>query len=118
MEDTTRLPNVGAGSRFDFPITDARPDSTFDDVRQLVLMAVDMGIDEDAWLDGMLNDRKTATCQLTAHLEVHPKTAEIDEGPITRSHVHIITLHQRTVLPSVRSTKRVVSTPSLTRCLA
>ena len=87
VEDTTRLPHVGTCSRFYFPVTDARPDDTFDDEGQLVLMAVDMRIDEDAWLDGMLNDREAPTRQFTAHLEMNPKTSEIDEGPITCSHV-------------------------------
>ena len=110
MEDATRLPNVGARSRFYFPITDARPDGTFDDVGQLVFIAVDMGIDEDAWLHGMLNDRKTAACQFAAHLEVDSQAAEIDEGPATRSHVHIVTVHQRTVLPIATSTSRIADT--------
>jgi hypothetical protein len=60
----------------------------------------------------MLNDREAPTCQFTAHLEMNPKPAEIDEGPITRSHVYPSTLHQRTVLPGVHSAKEVLSTPS------
>jgi hypothetical protein len=56
-----RLAGCGAS-----PIPDSRPDRTLEDVGQLVLIAVDMGVNENAGLDGVFNDGKTATSKLTA----------------------------------------------------
>jgi hypothetical protein len=103
VEDTTRLPDVGACSGFYLSITDPRPDGTFEDVGQLVLVVVDVGVHEDARLHGMLNDGKPATGLLTGYLELDAKSAEIDKGPTTRSHVHVVTVHRRTVLPRARA---------------
>ncbi len=100
VEDTARLPHIRACNGFDLSIADAGPDGSFENVGQLVLVAMGVWIHEDPWLDGVLNDCETAARLLTAHLKVDTESAQIHKSPTIRTHVHVSVFHGRTVLPN------------------